>query len=567
MPTGLTFGRLLVMKRTIAAVLAVLLLLALVPTCIFAAQEETEVTEHLNYLDGSSDGNFHPTATMTRAEMAQMIYRIRDFSRFEIPDAPTEETEASAFEAETTAEVTEPPIVETEAPAEETEAPIAETETPIEETEAPETFTGFPDVPDGQWYSEAVNSLGEAGLMAGMPDGCFHPFDPVHRSELIQVVAVLSGIKGAEDCAFPDITPDHWAYIAICIALREGWICGFTDGTCRPNALISRAEAVVILNNYLGRSADTTYIDTHPTARYFPDVQPDSWYYYAVTEATARHTAVTDEAGEHWKSFEDLPLSLNDGFWLFGDRFLLVQNGAFALTVGDGSYNGISYQGDGTGIITVGTGILQLANGCRCIIENGTLCKQRGYYRFAGDLYYIQADGMLLLGTVRNRMQFDAEGRYTSGNRTIDDFVDGIISKVTTDDMTQEQQLRACYDYVQAHIVYQSNNQHVARGADESLWTEEYMLRLIERGRGNCFCFASEMYYLARALGYAQARAISGGGSTTGANLDHGWLEIKLDGIRYLFDPEVNWKFANNQPGAYFKKQYGTTRFIYFPPF
>lgn len=553
------------MKRWIAAVLALLLVLTLIPSFAFADEEEPAGAEvHFNYLDGSSDGRFHPTATMTRAEMAQMIYRIRESSGLIFPRVPSDETEVPVVEAEAPVEETEVLIEETQVPDEETDSSAEETEAP---TEAPTPFAGFPDVPDDKWYTEAVNAIGESGVMTGMPDGCFHPNDPVHRSELIQVVAVLSGIKGAEDCLFSDISPDHWAYIAVCIAQREGWICGFPDGTCRPNALISRAEAVVILNNFLGRSADEKYINAHPTARYFPDVQPGSWYYYAVTEATACHTADRIESGERWQSHTDLPLYLNDGFYLYGDRFILVENGTFVTAAGEGTYNGISYTGDGAVLELIGTMVLDLGDGSKCIVKNGTLCTARGFFDFDGDLFYIQADGTLLCSGTHRTMLFDADGRYTSGNLLIDAFADAIIGKVTDSTMTKEQKLRACYDYVQAHIVYQSNNNHVPRGADESLWTEQYMLRLMERGKGNCFCFASEMYYLARALGYYQARAISGGGSMTGSDLDHGWLEIEVDGIRYLFDPEVNWKYAKNQPGAYFKKRYGTTRFIYFPPF
>lgn len=330
---------------------------------------------------------------------------------------------------------------------------------------------------------------------------------------------------------------------------------------------MTRSEAVSLLNRFLGRNPDRGYIDAHPGTHFFPDVQPGNWSYYDIAEASITHTPTED-----WETWTDVvmqPLLLKDGFYIFGDGFFLVQGGAVVLTPADGSFQDITYHCTDTGICTVELpdfSLLQLANGI-CFVQDGRPLAQRGYFNCNGFLYYIQPDGRLLCSGTVDTMRFDADGRYTSGSLVIDSFVFTLIQTVTQPTMTQEEKLRACYGYVRDHIVYQSINAHVPRGAAESTWTETYMLRLIERGRGNCFCFAAEMYYIARALGYAQARAISGGGSLNGNDYDHGWLEIRLDGVRYLFDPEVNWKYAKDDPYAYFKKQYGTTRFIYFLPF
>lgn len=569
------------MKRAIAIILTMLLLSTCLPIQIFAQENvapdtgnDSAAQVHKAYVTGMTDGSFSPTSSLTRAELAQMLYGVRaEWPEPETPEEPTEEPTEELTE-ELLEEPTEEPTEElpkeptedlTEEPAEElTEELIEEpTEEPTEEP-----FEGFTDVPDDAWYAKAVNALAQANILHGCGDGLFHPAQTASRAELVQVIVSVSGLKDASaGCTFTDLSETHWAYSSICIAAQKGWISGYTDGTCRPNNPVTRSEAVSLINRFLGRKADKAYIDAHPGTHFFPDVQPGNWCYYDIAEASITHTPT--ESWETWTDVAAQPLLLKDGFYIFGDAFLLVQDGAVVCSPADGTYQDVAYHCAETGVCTVELSdysILQLANGL-CLVKDGRLLAQRGYFERSGYLYYILSDGRLFCNGTIETMRFDANGRYTSGNRVIDSFVYTLVTSVTNTSMTQEQKLRACYSYVRDHIVYQSINTHVPRGAAESTWTESYMLRLIERGKGNCFCFASEMYYIARALGYSQARAISGGGSLNGNDYDHGWLEIKLDGVRYLFDPEVNWKYAKDDPYAYFKKQYGTTRFMYFLPF
>ena len=87
------------------------------------------------------------------------------------------------------------------------------------------------------------------------------------------------------------------------------------------------------------------------------------------------------------------------------------------------------------------------------------------------------------------------------------------------------------------------------------------MLRLIERGMGNCYCYASEMYYFARRLGYYQATAISG---RFGAGWDdHGWVELPIDGVAYVLDPQGNWRNSPQKPGYLFLVRYDEAPYSY----
>jgi len=68
----------------------------------------------------------------------------------------------------------------------------------------------------------------------------------------------------------------HWAQEYIDIARDRGWMNGYTDGTFRPNASITRAEFAVMLWRTLGEPAPAG-------ACPFADVADDAWYADAVT--------------------------------------------------------------------------------------------------------------------------------------------------------------------------------------------------------------------------------------------------------------------------------------------
>lgn len=479
---------------------------------VIVLKKPAEVTgdaEHAAYVNGTGDGMFSPTKAMTRAELAQMIYGI-------LSDLEKGET----------------------------------------------TFTDVPD--DGKWYVDAVNALAKAGILSGYPDGSFGPNRLVMRCELVQVLAMVSGeTLGGRVADFTDVKENFWAYDVIALAQERGWVKGVGDGSFAPNRNLTRAEAVTAINSFLGRVPDQAAINANAFARFFPDVQPGTWYYYQVMEAAVTHTMLSTNEDERWINVTQYGTELSEGFWLVGGKLYLVQEGRFVLD-GSGEYQGVSYACE-DGVCSVSGDFVTLSNGEICILkDDGTPWCGRGLFEYEGNWYYGSADGTLLRNGTWQTMRFDKDGKYTSGNATIDSYVDGIIASVTDDTMTQEEKLKACYNYVYSHIVYQSNNNHVPHGADESTWTEEYMLRLIERGKGNCYCFASEMYYLARRLGYWQAHAVSGQDAPDGYAVDHGWVEIAVGDTTCLCDPEMN-KTRNLKPYALFMIPYSAAPWKYYP--
>ncbi|RUL49821.1 S-layer homology domain-containing protein [Lysinibacillus antri] len=110
------------------------------------------------------------------------------------------------------------------------------------------------------------------------------------------VKAEISITVAAKSGSYKDVNSSHWAYESIENLNKSGLIKGFTDGTFRPEATISRAEVAVIIARALNLQATTT-----PN---FSDVKSSSYAYSgiaAVSEAgiiTGREPGKFDPDGK-----------------------------------------------------------------------------------------------------------------------------------------------------------------------------------------------------------------------------------------------------------------------------
>ena len=90
----------------------------------------------------------------------------------------------------------------------------------------------------------------------------------------------------------------------ICSFISYGWITGYSDNTFRPQATITRAEVVTIVNRMLNRAADRNFVDHNAVAQ-FDDVSNTYWAYYNIMEATNAHDYSIDNDGvESWSKLK-----------------------------------------------------------------------------------------------------------------------------------------------------------------------------------------------------------------------------------------------------------------------
>ena len=168
------------------------------------------------------------------------------------------------------------------------------------------TTNSFNDVASNAWYNNAVSTTSNAGIINGYPDGSFKPDNYITRAEFATIAAnfLSSGYEGLNQ--FSDIS-GHWAADYINRAAEAGWISGYEDGTFRPDAYITRAEAMTLVNNMLGRMPHEDHLLADMIV--WPDNPKTAWHYEAVQEATNSHDYewVTEEERrlyEIWTALE-----------------------------------------------------------------------------------------------------------------------------------------------------------------------------------------------------------------------------------------------------------------------
>lgn len=211
--------------------------------------------DHYAYVMGYPDGTVRPNGSITRAEVSAILFRLL-----------SDKTRDEYFT----------------------------------------TVSSFTDVKAGAWYNNSIATLEKAGVIVDTAKGgAFRPNEAITRAELAAMLAQFSDAKPVKGVKFSDVSAEHWAYEAIAIAAKMGWIEGYPDGTFRPDATITRAEMMTLVNRALERvPSDEDHLLSKRVMLTFPDCKSGDWFYIAVQEATNSHTyerAATEKNGdEQW---------------------------------------------------------------------------------------------------------------------------------------------------------------------------------------------------------------------------------------------------------------------------
>ena len=203
------------------------------------------VTDHIAYMHGYDNGQFGPLDNLTRAQAAQLFYRLLVNQDVDIT-------------------------------------------------------VSFTDVPADAWYAKAVNTLASLGIIKGIGSGKFDPDREISRAEFIVIATRFAKVTDKISSPFVDVADDAWYAPYVATATSYGWITGVGESRFAPDDLVTRAEAATIVNRMLARSADREFIDGN-AVQHFSDVTPDAWYYYQIMEAANGHSHRYSEDGyEVW---------------------------------------------------------------------------------------------------------------------------------------------------------------------------------------------------------------------------------------------------------------------------
>ena len=206
--------------------------------------------DHFAYVNGYPDGTVKPTGDVTRAEVAAILYRVMDADCVK-----TYET----------------------------------------------TRCSFSDVVRGDWFNLYVATLENAGVIVDTrTNGKFRPNEAITRAELAAMLAQFADIKSAAN-SFNDVSARHWASDEIAVCAKMGWINGYPDGSFRPDATITRAEMMAMINRALGRTPKSADDLLSGMKTWRDNANVNAWYYLDVQEATNSHTYTKSGSHETWK--------------------------------------------------------------------------------------------------------------------------------------------------------------------------------------------------------------------------------------------------------------------------
>lgn len=121
---------------------------------------------------------------------------------------------------------------------------------------------GFSDLAAGSWPAGAISAAVQAGLIQGYADGSFRPDAPVTREQMAVTLARALRLAGspaqsasgpAAGGGFTDAARiAGWATDAVAEAAATGLIAGMPDGSYKPQAQATRAEAAVVISRLIG---------------------------------------------------------------------------------------------------------------------------------------------------------------------------------------------------------------------------------------------------------------------------------------------------------------------------
>ena len=194
--------------------------------------------DHFAYIVGYEDGSVRPTANITRAEVATIFFRLL-----------TDEARAEFWSSE----------------------------------------NDFTDVASDAWYNNAVSTLSGMGILGGYEDGSFRPNASITRAEFVAIATRFFDYSARYEGGFTDVSYGDWYADCVQASADMGLVNGYEDGSFRPNASITRAEACAIVNRVLHRIPHEDHLLSESVMNVWPDNPKSAWYYADMQEATNSH--------------------------------------------------------------------------------------------------------------------------------------------------------------------------------------------------------------------------------------------------------------------------------------
>lgn len=133
----------------------------------------------------------------------------------------------------------------------------------------------YSDMPSEHPEFPYVKYLTQQEIIQGFEDGSFRPGRDISRAEMVSLLVRAAGLdteQASSKSGFKDLDSEHWAFKSIDTARKAGLVKGYTDGSFRPEAPVSRAETCAFLFRLSNAALPETAI---PSA--IEDVEAAHW--------------------------------------------------------------------------------------------------------------------------------------------------------------------------------------------------------------------------------------------------------------------------------------------------
>ena len=156
----------------------------------------------------------------------------------------------------------------------------------------PTPSTPTVEIPDDD--ALGLNTTDHFAYIVGYGNGEVRPQNNITRAEVATIFfRLLTDDVRDENLTktnrYSDVAATSWYNTAVSTLSSMGIITGYPDGTFRPNAAITRAETMTLVNRVLNRQPETED-DLLPNMTVWTgNANPKAWYYLAVQEATNGH--------------------------------------------------------------------------------------------------------------------------------------------------------------------------------------------------------------------------------------------------------------------------------------
>lgn len=141
------------------------------------------------------------------------------------------------------------------------------------------------DLPESHPFYDEINYMIEREVIEGYPDGTVRPDAEVTRAEAAVMIGRLKGLDGMKKATrFRDVPAAHFASGYIAEAAEAGYILGYPNGTFHPDDPIIRGDMALIVERVFRLAVTFNHS--------FKDVPQSAYYSEAISKILAANIAI-----------------------------------------------------------------------------------------------------------------------------------------------------------------------------------------------------------------------------------------------------------------------------------